>query len=84
VFAFARLLLASSEYAILDEATGALDLKNEEQLYRQLQETGTTYVSVGHRSSLLKYHSSVLELLGESRWRLTPTAEYNSTAGVLS
>ncbi|MBD1930391.1 MULTISPECIES: ABC transporter ATP-binding protein/permease [Cyanophyceae] len=81
--AFARLLLASPHYAILDEATGALDLKNEEQLYQQLLSSGITYVSVGHRSSLLKYHSSVLELLGEARWRLLPVREYNTFEEVL-
>ena len=81
--AFARLLLASPHYAILDEATGALDLKNEEQLYQQLLSSGITYVSVGHRSSLLKYHSLVLEVLGETRWRLLPVREYNTFEEVL-
>lgn len=82
--AFARLLLSSPHYAILDEATGALDIKNEEHLYRQLREMGATFISVGHRSSLLKYHSWVLELLGDTHWRLIPAAEYNPREGVLS
>jgi putative ATP-binding cassette transporter len=81
--AFARLLLASPHYAILDEATGALDLKNEEQLYQRLLSSGITYISVGHRSSLLKYHSLVLEVLGETRWRLLPVREYNTFEEVL-
>lgn len=54
--AFARLLLASPQYAILDEATSALDLNNEERLYQQLHQANITFISVGHRSSLVKYH----------------------------
>ncbi len=68
--AFARLLLAKPGYAILDEATSALDGPNETQLYRELQTGGTTYISVGHRPSLLAFHERVLELQGEGNWRL--------------
>nr|AXN93628.1 ORF1 [Symplocastrum muelleri NIVA-CYA 644] len=74
--AFARLLVTRPRYIILDEATSALDLSNEANLYQQLQQTGTTFISVGHRESLFNYHQWVLELLEESRWRLVPTREY--------
>lgn len=73
---FARILLTQPKYAILDEATSALDLKNEERLYKQLQNTHTTYISVGHRPSLLRYHQQVLELTGNAQWCLTSTQEY--------
>lgn len=73
--AFARLLLTQPRYAILDEATSALDLKNEEHLYRHLQAISTLFVSVGHRSSLIKYHQQVLELEG-SDWRVLPAQAY--------
>ncbi len=59
---FARLLIQKPNYAILDEATSALDTKNEQLLYQQLQASGTTFLSVGHRDSLSNYHQSVLEL----------------------
>ena len=74
--AFARLLLTRTHYAVLDEATSALDMTNEALLYRQLQGSGTTYISVGHRQSLLAYHDKVLELRGGGDWRLIPTAEF--------
>ncbi|MEG3954975.1 ABC transporter ATP-binding protein/permease [Microcoleus sp. herbarium2] len=80
--AFARLLLTEPRYAILDEATSALDLKNEQHLYEQLQATKTTFVSVGHRVSLVKYHQQVLELLGDGSWRLVSTEEYRASAKV--
>jgi putative ATP-binding cassette transporter len=60
--AFARLLIAKPKYVILDEATSALDIKNEENLYQHLLDTQTTFMSVGHRPTLFKYHQITLEL----------------------
>ncbi|MEG5159606.1 ABC transporter ATP-binding protein/permease [Microcoleus sp. AT3-A2] len=80
--AFARLLLTEPRYAILDEATSALDLKNEQHLYEQLQATETTFVSVGHRMSLLQYHQQVLELVGDGSWRLLSSQEYRASATI--
>lgn len=74
--AFARLLLAKPKFAILDEATSALDVKNEAHLYAILAESGTTYVSVGHRPTLTKYHSQVLELIGDGSVALMSADEY--------
>ena len=74
--AFARLFLTKPQYAVLDEATSALDVQNEERLYRLLQAAELTYVSVGHRPSMLQYHQYVLELAGEGHWRLLPVETY--------
>jgi putative ATP-binding cassette transporter len=67
---FARLLLNKPKYAILDEATSALDLGNEERLYQHLREKGTTFLSVGHRSTLANYHQSLLELSQDKKWQI--------------
>ena len=69
--AFARLLLTKPRYAILDEATSALDVENEQRLYQHLQTLSTTYISVGHRPTLLQYHHQVLEVLGDRTWRVS-------------
>jgi putative ATP-binding cassette transporter len=69
--AFARLLVTKPRYAILDEATSALDIKNEANLYRHLQQSNTTFISVGHRPTLLKYHQMVLEISEEEKWKLS-------------
>jgi putative ATP-binding cassette transporter len=82
--AFARLLITQPRYAILDEATSALDLKNEARLYEQLQGNGTTFVSVGHRASLLPYHQKVLELSGDSDWQLVPAGDYTPEMGAFA
>jgi vitamin B12/bleomycin/antimicrobial peptide transport system ATP-binding/permease protein len=74
--AFARLLLTKPRYAILDEATSALDVKNEAHLYSVLAESGVTYVSVGHRPTLTRYHNQVLELIGDGSWRMLTIEAY--------
>ena len=68
--AFARILITRPKYVILDEATSALDVKNEENLYRHLLDLGTTFISVGHRPTLVKYHHLILELSSNKNWQL--------------
>jgi putative ATP-binding cassette transporter len=65
--AFARALLQQPAWLFLDEATSSLDESAEQQLYRLLKEKSprTTIVSIGHRPSLLAFHSRVLELKGD-------------------
>ena len=67
---FARLLLNKPGYAMLDEATSALDPKNEAQLYQQLQDSGITFLSIGHRESLSEYHQSILDFTANQTWFL--------------
>ena len=75
--ALARVLVTQPRYVMLDEATSALDIANEESLYRQLAASGTTLVSVGHRSTILKYHRQVLRLGGDGAWQLRPAQGYS-------
>jgi putative ATP-binding cassette transporter len=65
--AFARALLQKPEWLFMDEATSSLDENAEQQLYRMLKEKlpQTTIISIGHRPSLLAFHSRVLELKGD-------------------
>ncbi|MCC5655159.1 ATP-binding cassette domain-containing protein [Nostoc sp. XA013] len=74
--AFARLLVTHPNFTILDEATSALDLTNEGSLYQQLQDTKTTFISVGHRESLFNYHQWVLEMAQDSSWQLVSVQDY--------
>ena len=74
--AFARVLISRPRYAMLDEATSALDASNEATLYGILAGTETTLVSIGHRGSILKYHSQVLELEGNGAWAIHPAEGY--------
>ncbi|KAM6954002.1 lysosomal cobalamin transporter ABCD4 [Aplochiton taeniatus] len=72
---FARLFYLQPKYAVLDEATSALTEEAEGQLYRTCKQLGMTLVSLGHRSSLEKYHNLQLKLCGEGRWELTKLKE---------
>ena len=72
--AFARILVTRPHFVILDESTSALDLINEKNLYQQLKEIKTTFISVGHRESLFDYHQTVLELLPDSTWKISPVS----------
>ncbi|XP_074146135.1 LOW QUALITY PROTEIN: lysosomal cobalamin transporter ABCD4 [Sminthopsis crassicaudata] len=67
---FARLFYLQPKYAVLDEATSALTEEVESELYRICQHLGMTLISVGHRQSLQKFHSSVLKLCGGGKWEL--------------
>ena len=48
-------------------------------MYALLSETCTSYVSVGHRSSLLAYHTHVLELGADGTHRLMPSEAFRDT-----
>jgi len=74
--AMARLLLAQPKMAFLDESTSALDDANEALLYNTLQKDKASYVSVGHRKELVKYHSHILELSPGGKWELRPSPQY--------
>ena len=62
--AFVRAHIQQPQWLFLDEATSALDEDTEATMYSLLQERlpQTTVVSVGHRSTLNKYHEHVLRL----------------------
>ena len=62
--AFARVLLAEPALVFLDEATSGLDEAGEARLYGLLRSAPwqPTVVSVGHRSTLIKFHDAILDL----------------------
>ncbi|MCW1925550.1 ABC transporter ATP-binding protein/permease [Luteolibacter arcticus] len=72
---FARLLMKKPAIAFLDESSSALDEPNEEHLYLYLREHRYTYVSVGHRSTLLKYHDWVMKIGKDGEWEIIKTAD---------
>ena len=52
-----------------------MDLASEKAMYALLQELNTTYISVGHRPSLLRYHTRRLVLRGEGLDPITADIE---------
>ncbi|KAK8938934.1 hypothetical protein KSP39_PZI010991 [Platanthera zijinensis] len=83
--AFARLLLAKPKLIFLDESTSALDEANEAHLYGLIEAAGITCISIGHRSTLFKYHNKVLRIAkfdhvnNLQNWQLGPIARAPTT-----
>ncbi|WP_371142709.1 ABC transporter ATP-binding protein/permease [Burkholderia cepacia] len=82
--AFARVLVACPAFVFLDEATSAVDVATEQLLYSLLERSGATYVSVGHRPSMMPYHDRELRLLAGGHWEVTTPRGAMSDASPLS
>jgi len=79
--AFGRVLVNKPKLVILDEATSALDMVSEAKMYGLLQDMGLlTYISVGHRPSLLAYHIKRLRLSGKEEFELSPIEKKSGNA----
>ena len=82
--AFGRILVNQPRFVIMDESTSALDVEAETRMYALLKKmpwsssnngsfgsAPLTYVTVGHRPSLLVHHDTKLILNGE-QWSVEP------------
>ncbi|WP_332846292.1 ABC transporter ATP-binding protein/permease [Pseudomonas lactucae] len=70
--AFARVLVNRPSYVFLDESTSAVDIATENLLYSILVDIEVTFVSVGHRPSIISFHKNVLELDEDGGWIISP------------
>lgn len=66
--AFARIMISRPRLVVLDESSSALDLENEADMYKFIDELGVTCISVGNRPSLLAFHDKVLRLEEDGSW----------------
>ena len=64
------IIFSSPKYAVLDEASSSLPEEVEKKLYEMCKEKKITLISVGHRSTLKKYHNMLLWLEPNQRWML--------------
>ncbi|KAH7883863.1 ABC transporter transmembrane region 2-domain-containing protein [Phlebopus sp. FC_14] len=69
--AWARLFYHKPKYAILDEATSLVPLDMEGKMMEHATALGITLLTVSHRPSLWKYHSTILQLDGQGRYVFT-------------
>jgi vitamin B12/bleomycin/antimicrobial peptide transport system ATP-binding/permease protein len=73
--AFLRLLRRRPRLAFLDEATSAMDVETESAMYKLLADTCSSFISVGHRPQLARFHSHVLMWERPGVWACMPQAE---------
>lgn len=81
--AFGRLLINRPRLVILDESTSALDIVAERRMYSLIRErlispagVPASYVSVGHRPTLMQFHDLKLLLRDGSGYAsFIPTSE---------
>ena len=78
--AFARLFLHHPKFAFLDEATSALDEDNQDHLYAMLKESGTAFISVGHRTTLISQHDRLLILDRSGTWEMRDSKAVKNAA----
>ncbi|MBU3085428.1 ABC transporter ATP-binding protein/permease [Acinetobacter seifertii] len=72
--AFARVLIKKPRYLFLDEATSAVDVRTEKKLYNLLSEGGITFISVGHRPTIIEFHVDALDIRSDG-WDVIPASQ---------
>lgn len=73
--AMARVIYHCPKIVVLDEISSDVDLESEERFYLRCKELDIIVVSVGHRPSLMKYHTAVYEVYLK---RLVPRSNYET------
>jgi len=68
----ARLFYQKPTFAVLDEATSAINVTDEGPLYQKLLDLGITVFSIAHRVELKKFHKKELHYFGDGtgKWKL--------------
>lgn len=74
-----RAMIHQPLMVVLDESTSALSLIDENLVYKRFTDLGMSYISVGHRMTIVKFHDQILELFQENGgYKLHSRVEYQA------
>ncbi|WP_296615410.1 ABC transporter ATP-binding protein/permease [Sphingomonas sp.] len=76
---FARILISKPKFVFLDESTSAVDIPTEARLYQALSDAGVTFISVGHRETILRFHDRALRLVPGGSWEILESRMIETT-----
>ena len=76
---FARLLYHAPRFAIMDEATSAMDVPLEVKCMNLCHRRGIACISVGHRPTLLPFHRRVLTLAADQSYSIEKVCNQQRT-----
>ena len=68
---FARIVLASPQFAFLDRPVTVLGVDGVDRLLRALHEHSITYLTICESHALRRHHGAVLEVTTDGTWRWT-------------
>ncbi|KAI8145713.1 ATP-binding cassette sub-family D member 4-like protein [Fennellomyces sp. T-0311] len=71
---FARILYWKPRFAILDEATSAMDTSAETHLYSLVTEMDIAIISISHHPGIVHYHNKTVTLDGEGGYTVETSA----------
>eukprot|EP00854_Cymbomonas_tetramitiformis_P003779 gene3779-4727_t len=69
--AFARVLHHRPLFAVLDEATSAMDMWTEARCLQACKDAGITMVSIAHRPSAVAFHECRLHFTQQGNWEMS-------------
>lgn len=79
---FSRIFYWKPRFAVLDEATSAMDKDTEDYLYEALINMGTSVISVSHHPNVIDYHSTIVRLDGQGGYTIENRESSSSLVAV--
>ncbi|OAD03035.1 hypothetical protein MUCCIDRAFT_178464 [Mucor lusitanicus CBS 277.49] len=79
---FARVFYWKPRFAVLDEATSAMDKDTEDYLYEALIHMGTSVISVSHHPNVIDYHNTIVRLDGQGGYTIETKESSSSLVAV--
>ncbi|KAL7319957.1 hypothetical protein PS15m_003032 [Mucor circinelloides] len=79
---FARIFYWKPRFAVLDEATSAMDKETEDYLYQALINLGTSVISVSHHPNVIDYHNVIVRLDGQGGYTIENRESSSSLVAV--